>query len=156
MIRALQRGKLKHSFMYLEFGRITIIPEKRKLISTVYLFLLLSWIRSVRYLSASPYWLPCGSDGKESGCNAGNPDSLGWEDPLEKGMATHSRTLAWWIPQTEEPGGLQSTGSETTRRLTLLLQPCRLLQQVGTYWAESLSRQFYVLIRGRGLASMNY
>ena len=34
--------------------------------------------------------------------------SLGWEDPLEKGMATHSSILAWRIPQTEEPGGLQS------------------------------------------------
>ena len=34
--------------------------------------------------------------------------SLGWEDPLEKEMATHSSTLAWKIPWTEEPGGLQS------------------------------------------------
>ena len=34
--------------------------------------------------------------------------SLGWEDPLEKGMATHSSILAWKIPRTEEPGGLQS------------------------------------------------
>ena len=32
--------------------------------------------------------------------------SLGWEDPLEKGMAIHSSTLAWQIPWTEEPGGL--------------------------------------------------
>ena len=37
--------------------------------------------------------------------------SLGWEDPLEKEMATHSRTLAWKIPWTEEPGRLQSMGS---------------------------------------------
>ena len=36
--------------------------------------------------------------------------SLGWEDPLEKEMATHSSTVAWKIPWTEEPGGLQSTG----------------------------------------------
>ena len=36
--------------------------------------------------------------------------SLGWEDPLEKGMATHSSILAWRIPLTEEPGGLQSMG----------------------------------------------
>ena len=35
--------------------------------------------------------------------------SLGWEDPLEKGMATHSSILAWRLPWTEEPGGLQST-----------------------------------------------
>ena len=36
--------------------------------------------------------------------------SLGWEDPVEKGMATHSRILAWRIPWAEEPGGLQSMG----------------------------------------------
>ena len=36
--------------------------------------------------------------------------SLGWEDPLEKGMATHSSILAWRIPWTEEPDGLQSVG----------------------------------------------
>ena len=34
--------------------------------------------------------------------------SLGWEDPLEEGMATHSTILAWEIPWAEEPGGLQS------------------------------------------------
>ena len=38
--------------------------------------------------------------------------SLGWEDPLEKKMVTHSSTLAWKIPWTEEPGGLQSMGSQ--------------------------------------------
>ena len=38
--------------------------------------------------------------------------SLGQENPLEKEMATHSSTLAWRIPWTEEPGGLQSTGSQ--------------------------------------------
>ena len=37
---------------------------------------------------------------------------LGWEDTLEKEMATHSSTLAWKIPWTEEPGGLQSMGSQ--------------------------------------------
>ena len=39
--------------------------------------------------------------------------SLGWEDPLEKGMATHSSILAWRIPWTEEPGGLLSMGSQS-------------------------------------------
>ena len=38
--------------------------------------------------------------------------SLGWEDPLEKEMATHSSTLAWRIPWREEPGRLQSMGSQ--------------------------------------------
>ena len=37
--------------------------------------------------------------------------SLGWEDPLEKGIATNSSIIAWRIPRTEEPGGLQSMGS---------------------------------------------
>ena len=41
--------------------------------------------------------------------------SLGPEDPLEEGMETHSSTLAWRIPWTEEPGGLQSTGSQRLR-----------------------------------------
>ena len=38
--------------------------------------------------------------------------SLGWEDPLEEGIATHSSILAWRIPWTEEPGELQSMGSQ--------------------------------------------
>ena len=38
--------------------------------------------------------------------------SLGWEDPLEKSMVTHSSILAWRIPWTEESGGLQSMGSQ--------------------------------------------
>ena len=49
--------------------------------------------------------------------------SLGWEDPLEKEMATHSSTLAWKIPWTEEPGRLQFTRS----------------QRAGHDWATSLS-----------------
>ena len=42
--------------------------------------------------------------------------SLDREDPLEKGMATHSSILAWGIPWTEEPGGLQSRGSQRAGR----------------------------------------
>ena len=41
--------------------------------------------------------------------------SLGWEDPLEKEMATHFSTLAWRIPWTEEPGMLQSVGLQRVR-----------------------------------------
>ena len=41
--------------------------------------------------------------------------SLGWEDPREKGMATHCSIHAWRIPRTEEPGGIQSMGSEKSR-----------------------------------------
>ena len=54
-----------------------------------------------------PRWL----SGKEFACSAGDViRSLGQEDPLEKGMVTHSSILAWRIPWTEETGGLQSMG----------------------------------------------
>ena len=54
--------------------------------------------------------------------------SLGREDPLEKGMPTHSSILAWEIPWTEEPGGLQSVRkeSDTTEQLTLQIGNLRL------------------------------
>ena len=56
------------------------------------------------------FWgFPSGSAGKESTCSVGN---LGWEDPLEEGMATHSSILAWRIPMNEGPGRLKSTGSQ--------------------------------------------
>jgi len=44
--------------------------------------------------------------------------SLSGKDPLEEGMATHSSVLAWEIPWTEEPGGLQSMGSQRVARLS--------------------------------------
>ena len=54
---------------------------------------------------------PGGSDGEESACSAGDlVGPLGWADLLEEGTATHSSILAWRIPWTAEPGGLQSTG----------------------------------------------
>ena len=50
---------------------------------------------------------------KNPPANAGDSGSaLGWEDPLEEGTATHSSILAWRIPWTEEPGRLQSVGSQ--------------------------------------------
>ena len=63
--------------------------------------------------------------------------SLGRENPLEKEMATHSSILAWRIPWTEEPGGLQSTGS----------------QRVGHNWATSLSLSFFPLTSSIGITS---
>ena len=50
--------------------------------------------------------------------------SLGQEDPLEKGMTTHSSILAWRILWTEEPGGLQSTGSQRVGHTEQLLLTC--------------------------------
>ena len=50
---------------------------------------------------------------ERTGLNEGSQESpLGWEDPLEEEMATHSSFLVWRIPQTEEPDGLQSMGSQ--------------------------------------------
>ena len=66
----------------------------------------------------SPYILifPGGSEGKVSACNAGEPGLIpGSGRSLEKEMATHSSTLAWKIPWTEEPGRLQSMGSGSQR-----------------------------------------
>ena len=62
---------------------------------------------------------PGGTSGKEPACQCRThkrrAQSLGWEDPLEEGMATPSGILAWRIPWTEEPGGLQSAGSQRVR-----------------------------------------
>ena len=59
-------------------------------------------------------FLQGGSDGKESACTVGGLGLIpGSEDPLEKGMATHSSILAWRIPWIKEPGRLQSMGSQS-------------------------------------------
>ena len=73
------------------------------------------WLDSAFLFSAKYYSLkgfPGGSDGNESAYSSGD---LGWEDFLEKGMETHSSILAWRILLTQEPGGLQSTGSQRVR-----------------------------------------
>ena len=58
-------------------------------------------------------WISLGAQMVVSACSVGTwVQSLVWEDPLEKEMATHSRTLAWNIPWMEEPGRLQSIGSK--------------------------------------------
>ena len=80
----------------------------------------------VLFLTTACGFTPEGSVVKHLPANAGNTRDVdwiqGWEDPLEKGMATHSSILAWDIPWAEKPGGLQSMGSkesDTTKRLTL-------------------------------------
>ena len=97
-----------------------------------------------RHLHSSTMVFPGGSGGKESAGNAETwVGSLGGEDPLEKGKATHCRILAWRIPWTEEPGRLQSMGLQNWIRLSdfhsytpsskkgqncLLCHPCRAYQ----------------------------
>ena len=55
---------------------------------------------------------PHSSVGKEFACQAEDPGFLNREDPLEKETAMHSSVLAWRIPWTEKPGGLESMGSQ--------------------------------------------
>ena len=72
--------------------------------------------QSYRNLQFATSFTPSG--GLRGGTVVKNPSAdagmvgsiLGWEDPLEKGMTTHSSILAWEFPWTEEPGGLQSMG----------------------------------------------
>ena len=80
---------------------------------------------------------PGGSvSGRESTCHAGDAvGSLGWEEPLEKEMATHSSILAWEIPRTESLEGSSSWGhkeldmTEHTRKARLYVKAC-----LGTSW----------------------
>jgi len=75
-----------------------------------------SWVRKIpwrRDRLPTPVFLGflSGSDSKESACNVGDLGSiLGLRRSVEEGTATHSSVLAWRIPWTEEPGGLQSMG----------------------------------------------
>ena len=71
----------------------------------------------IRWIILTKLGFPGGSDSKESTCKAGDQGSIpGLErSPLEKEMAIHSSILAWRIPRTEEPGRLQSMGSQRVR-----------------------------------------
>ena len=90
--------------------------------------------------------------------------SLGWKDPLEKEMATHSSILAWRIPWTEEPtGGLQSTGLQNQTRLSDFTSPhlshlvldqliCKQLpaltvQSVGIWNVCFLNGSLYIMVK---------
>ena len=69
--------------------------------------------------------------------------SLGREDPLEKEMATHSSILAWRIPWTEEPGGLQSMGSQSVRyHLATKQPPPNILMTLSLMLYEHLKKIF--------------
>ena len=76
--------------------------------------------------------LPGGLAVKNPSANSGDTgQSLGWEDPLEEGMATHSSILAWRLPWTEEPDGLQSMGSQRVRQ-DLAIEH---MHEAGYFWA---------------------
>ena len=65
---------------------------------------------------SSTLGFPGDSDGKESACSVGDSGFDSWvrKTPWEKGMATHSSTIAWRVSRAKEPDGLQSRGSHTT------------------------------------------
>ena len=76
---------------------------------------------------------PSGSVSKESACNEGDlVRSLGQEGPLEEEMATHSSVIAWEFPRTEEPGRLQSMGSQELDTTEWLNH--RHLMKYNKYW----------------------
>ena len=78
------------------------------------------------FLLTEPEGFSAGSDGKEAAVQETWVQSLGREGPLEEDMATHSSVLAWRMPWTEEPGGLQSMG----------------LQRVGHVWVINTLIEF--------------
>ena len=94
--------------------------------------------------------------------------SLGWEEHLEKEMATHSSILVWRIPWTEEPGGLQSTGSQWVGHdweasLSLSGQSCIVSPCLFNLYAEYIVRnpgleetQAGIKIAGRNINNLRY
>ena len=68
-----------------------------------------------------------------------------WEDPLEEEMAKHSSILAWRIPRTEEPGGLQSIGSQRVRTEHTHTHTGGLCQPLATVWGSGLGLTSVVL-----------
>ena len=64
--------------------------------------------------------------------------TLGWEDPLEKGVTTYSSILAWRIPWTEEPGGLQSMGLQGVRQDWATNTHTHTHTHTATYWLRNL------------------
>ena len=92
--------------------------------------------------------------------------SLGREDPLEEEMASHSRTLAWRIPWTEEPGGLQSMGSQKSwtglNTLTHIRTPINWIRaypnnliQLGHFFKDTIFKHSSPLKMGLGLEYMS-
>ena len=114
-------------------------------------------------ISVYPLGFPGGSNGKESAIIWENlVRCLGWDNPLEKGMATHSNILARRTPWTEEPGGLQSMGSQgvghnwaTLRERSTIhwskLSPMNTFNFRRAWDIKSLARQPYAQLKCEGL-----
>ena len=72
--------------------------------------------------------------------------SLGQEDPLEKGMATHSSILAWRIPWTEEPGRLQSMGSQKSQTYINNIIYGKVVKRVNSKSSHHKENFFFIFI----------
>ena len=113
----------------LETSHPCLLPQSPKVCSIhLCLFFCFAYRVIINILKFHLFFLlsfPGGSDGKESACDAGDMQSIpGSGRSLEEGLATHPSVPAWRSPWTEEPGGLQSMGSQRVRqtgKLTLLL-----------------------------------
>ena len=77
--------------------------------------------------------------------------SLGWENPLEKGIATHSSTLAWKIPWMEEPGGLQSVGSQSQAWLCRFSGSSVLAWRIP--WTEETALELFPVVQNPFISS---
>ena len=72
--------------------------------------------------------------------------SLGWKDPLEKGMATHSSILAWRIPQTEEPGRYSPRGSQRVRHNSAANFLSHVYTFINTHLTVHLTRTHFIVL----------
>ena len=114
--RALYTSATREALDNLVRNLMENMPKDRRKISKKKMWKILANYTCTEGMSASRWIFLGGSDGKESACSAGDlSSSLGQEDSLEKTMATHSSILAWEIPWTVEPGGLQFTGSQKSQ-----------------------------------------
>ena len=75
----------------------------------------------------------------------------GWEEPLEKGMATHSSILAWWIPRTEEPGELHSMGSQSQTLLSNFMPHARSYSVLSQCFPVYDSFLFHKLLKSQDI-----
>ena len=123
-------------------------------------------------LAGKPHDRYYSSDSKESACNAGDWDSIsGLGRPPEKEMATHSSILAWKIPWTEEPGGIQSIESQTIghdrvtntfihTRLPLYLRECKSRHKcsalITPIFSQCDSLPKWVKVRNNSFCSFSY
>ena len=113
MWKELERLVLGNRAVVMKLSPIEVFPNQQE-------FALLGDLATSGNLLWSRYWaFPDGASGKEHACQCRRHEtrvrSLGQKDPLEESMATHSSILAWRIPWTEEPGGLQSRGLQKVR-----------------------------------------